>query len=113
MLLSIDALNMFIEKYEADLIIVQNITFASSAYITEILKRTHADLLLWTLSEPVIDGGRLRLNSMTGAFSAGYAYQAMRDKPLQYMIGLPSDSSVKHELSTIIEAAKVKHGLKI
>jgi L-fucose isomerase-like protein len=112
MLLSIDALNMFIEKYEADLIIVQNITFASSAYITEILKRTHADLLLWTLSEPVIDGGRLRLNSMTGAFSAGYAYQAMRNKPFQYMIGLPSNSSVKNELSTIIEAAKVKHDLK-
>ncbi len=112
MLLSIDKMKAFIEQHQADLIIVQNVTFANSAYVTEILKRSKADLLLWTLREPVIDGGRLRLNSLTGAFSAGYAYRQSYDKPLQYIFGSPSEKVIKNQLSNVIEAAKVKHDLK-
>lgn len=112
MLLSIDMMKSFIEKNSADLLIIQNITFAHSAYITEILKRTRADVLLWTLREPVIDGGRLRLNSLTGAFSAGYAYHQMRENPLQYVLGSPEEDIVKKQLSATIEAALVKHSLK-
>jgi L-fucose isomerase-like protein len=112
MLLSIDLMKSFIDKHPADLLIIQNITFANSAYVTEILKRTHADVLLWTLREPVIDGGRLRLNSLTGAFSAGFAYHQMRKNPLQYVLGSPDEDSVKKQLLSTIEAALVKHDLK-
>ena len=112
MLLSIDSLKAFMQGKNPDLIILQNITFANSAYATEVLKTLHAPVLLWTLAEPVIDGGRLRLNSLTGAFSAGFAYRAMRKDRLHYVYGGPEEENVKSTLSAAIEAARVKHRLR-
>ena len=66
-LLSIDALRDYLEPLEPDLIVFQNLTFANAAYMSEVLRRTNCPVVLWTLREPVIDGGRLRLNSLTGA----------------------------------------------
>lgn len=78
MLLSIQDLTNFLDTIEPSLIILQNITFANAAYASEVLKRFSCPVLLWTLREPVIDGGRLRLNSLTGAYSAGNALAAFR-----------------------------------
>ena len=77
MLLSIQDLTNFLDTIEPSLIILQNITFANAAYASEVLKRFSCPVLLWTLREPVIDGGRLRLNSLTGAYSAGNALAAV------------------------------------
>jgi len=112
MLLSIDLLKAFIENKNPDLIVLQNVTFANSAYATEVFKRLNAPVLLWTLREPVIDGGRLRLNSLTGAFSAGFAHQAMTDDHLHYMYGSPSEQPIIDQLSKTIKAAKIKHSMK-
>ena len=73
MLLTIGDLDEFLDKINPDLIVLQNITFANAAYASEVLKRFSCPVLLWTLREPVIDGGRLRLNSLTGAYSAANA----------------------------------------
>ena len=72
MLLSLDKLNAFLDTVTPDLLIVQGITFANGAYMSEILHRfPDVPVVLWTLREPVVgDGGRLRLNSLTGAYSA-------------------------------------------
>jgi L-fucose isomerase-like protein len=112
MLLSIDLLKAFIENKHPDLIILQNVTFANSAYATEVFKRLNAPVLLWTLREPVIDGGRLRLNSLTGAFSAGFAHHAMKDEHLHYMYGSPLEQPIIDKLSKTIKAAKIKHSMK-
>ena len=57
-----------LDTVDPDLIILQNLTFANAAYASEIMHRfRNVPLLLWTLREPVIDGGRLRLNALTGA----------------------------------------------
>lgn len=112
MLLSIDLLKSFIEDKNPDLVIIQNITFAHSAYVTEIFKRLDASFLLWTLREPSIDGGRLRLNSLTGAFSAGNAFNHMRDDHLFYMYGAPTETAIQDRLSKVIKAAHIKHDLK-
>jgi L-fucose isomerase-like protein len=112
MLLSIEALVQYIDGKNPDLVILQNVTFANSAYATEVLKRISAPVLLWTLREPVIDGGRLRLNSLTGAFSAGYAYKAMRKDQIFYMYGSPCEDSIQARLKKIISAAKLKHEMK-
>jgi len=112
MLLSIDLLLAYINQKNPDLIILQNLTFANSAYATEVLKQFSCPVLLWTLREPVIDGGRLRLNSLTGAFSAGYAYYAMKSTPLQYMFGSPDEAVIKTKLAHVIQAALIKHELK-
>ena len=111
MILSINLLKEYLEGKNPDLVIIQNITFANAAYATEIFKRLNAQFVLWTLKEPVIDGGRLRLNSLTGAFSAGNAFKQMKDNKLIYMFGSPSDDSIKSKLSKTIKAAKVKYDL--
>jgi L-fucose isomerase-like protein len=112
MLLSIDLLKTFIENKNPDLVIVQNVTFANSQYMTEILKKLHAPVLLWTLREPAIDGGRLRLNSLTGAFSAGFAHYHMKNESLLYVFGSPSEEKVINQLKKTITVAKLKTEMK-
>ena len=112
MLLSIDKLNAFLDTVNPDLIVLQNITFANSAYTAEVLRKCSCPILLWTLREPVIDGGRLRLNSLTGAYSAANTIKQFRDEPLQYVFGAPEEEKVKAELNSVIRAAKVKKELR-
>ena len=111
MLLSLDKLNGFISSLDADLAIVQNLTFANAAYISEVLHKFDCPVLLWTLREPVIDGTRLRLNSLTGAFSAG---NTMREfgRRFEYVFGSPDEERVKTAVSSVIAAAKVKKAMK-
>lgn len=112
MLLSIDLLKEFIKDKNPDLVIIQNITFAHSAYSTEIYKRLDSDFLLWTLKEPAIDGKRLRLNSLTGAFSAGNAFKQMKNQKLFYTFGSPSEESVSSYVANVVKAANIKHDLR-
>ncbi len=112
MLLSLSDLQSYISDRNPQLVIVQNITFANAVYGTEIFKKFAVPTLLWTLREPVIDGGRLRLNSLTGAFSAGNAFKNLRDDNLLYLFGSPSEATVKTYLTQVINAAKVKSSMK-
>lgn len=112
MLLSIDDLKAFIKNRNPQLVIVQNITFANAVYGTEIFKTLNSPILLWTLREPVIDGGRLRLNSLTGAFSAGNAFKNLREDNLLYMFGSPDEIEIKTHLEQVINAARVKFAMK-
>lgn len=112
MLLTIEDLSAFLDKIQPDMIILQNITFANAAYASEVLKRFSCPILLWTLREPVIDGGRLRINSLTGAYSAANAIHAFRGEgQFEYVFGAPEDACVREELDTMLQAAKVKHAL--
>ncbi len=112
MLLTLPDLKEFIEGLNPDLVILQNITFANAAYATEVLKQFDAPILLWTLREPVIDGGRLRLNSLTGAYSAANAFKAMRSDELQYIFGATEDDFVEKKVAATIAAAKIKNQLR-
>lgn len=116
MLLSIDAINAFLDTVQPDLVIFQNLTFANSAYISAVLHRTECPVLLWTLREPVIDGGRLRLNSLTGAYSAANAMRAFGGRCFEYVFGAPDEGRVRDEISASIKAAELilkMHGLKM
>lgn len=108
MLLSIDALTEYLDTINPGLIILQNVTFANAAYASEVLKRFSCPVLLWTLREPVIDGGRLRLNSLTGAFSAGNALMAFRGGNFEYVFGDTKEKSVTDKIQAVISAAKLK-----
>jgi L-fucose isomerase-like protein len=116
MLLSIDAINAFLDTVQPDLVIFQNLTFANSSYISAVLHRTDCPVLLWTLREPVIDGGRLRLNSLTGAYSAANAMRAFGGRCFEYVFGAPDEGRVRDEISASIKAAELilkMHGLKM
>ena len=113
MLLSIGDLNAYLDTIDPDLIVLQNITFANAAYASEVLKRFDCPITLWTLREPVIDGTRLRLNSLTGAYSAGNAITAFRGEgKFEYIFGAPGEDEVVREVGAAIRAAKVKHDLR-
>lgn len=107
MLLSIDALDDFLESISPDLLIVQNITFANAAYISRVLQKFDVPVLLWTLREPVIDGGRLRLNSLTGAYSAGNAMMFLKNGNFEYVFGGPEELQVKETVKAAVEAARL------
>lgn len=112
MLLSIDDLKAFLGTINPDLIILQNITFANSAYASEVLKTFDCPVLLWTLREPVIDGTRLRLNSLTGAYSAANTLAEFRDGNFEYIFGSPEEAKVIKKVDATIKAAKLKVELK-
>ncbi|MBQ7547272.1 MAG: fucose isomerase [Clostridia bacterium] len=111
MLLRVDALDAFIADKTADLVIVQNLTFANAAYISEVLHRFDCPVLLWTLREPVIDGTRLRLNSLTGAFSAANTMRAF-GRRFAYVFGAPEESRVQQEIRAVLDAARVRKALR-
>ena len=112
MLLSVDALRAFLEGKQPDLVVFQNLTFANAAYMSELLRRYDGPVLLWTLREPVIDGGRLRLNSLTGAYSAANTLRAFDDRPFAYVFGAPEEDEVAAAVKAVTAAARVKKGLR-
>ena len=112
-LLTVEALSAYLDMVNPDLIVLQNVTFANAAYATEVLRRFTCPVVLWTLREPVIDGGRLRLNSLTGAYSVGNAIAAFREgEKFAYVFGGPTEARVKAEMKAVIDAARVKKKLK-
>ena len=112
MLLTVDDLTEFLDGIDPSVIILQNTTFANAAYASEVLKRFSCPILLWTLREPVIDGGRLRLNSLTGAYSAANAICAFRGPgAFEYVFGAPDEAEVRAEIRAMIKAAETKHAL--
>ena len=112
MLLSIDDLRAYLDGLQPDLIVFQNLTFANAAYMSEVLRRFNCPVLLWTLREPVIDGGRLRLNSLTGAYSAANTLRAFDDRPFSYVFGAPEEAETIAACRASVEAARVKKAMR-
>ncbi|MBQ8469908.1 MAG: fucose isomerase, partial [Clostridia bacterium] len=112
MLLGLDQLDAFLDTLEPDLIILQNITFANGAYASRVASSFSCPILLWTLREPVIDGGRLRLNSLTGAYSAANVFGALRAGAFEYEFGAREEERVHRKLEATIKAAQLKKDLK-
>ncbi len=112
MLLSIDDLHAFLDSVTPDLIVFQNLTFANAAYMSEVLRRFDCPVLLWTLREPVIDGGRLRLNSLTGAYSAANTLRAFDDRSFEYLFGSPEEERVKQTIEAVVKAASIKREMR-
>ena len=111
-LLSLDALRDYLAPLHPDLIVFQNLTFANAAYMSELLRRVDCPVLLWTLREPVIDGGRLRLNSLTGAYSAANTLRAFGNRPFTYVFGAPEEPRVREAIRASVSAAAAKKAMR-
>lgn len=113
MILNTDALSEYLDTIDPDLIILQNLTFANAAYTAEIMHRFRdVPLLLWTLREPVIDGTRLRLNALTGAFSAANTIRQFKKEPFEFVYGSPDEAAVEETVKKMIAAARVHFEMK-
>ena len=112
MLLSMDNLCSYLDSVQPDLIVFQNLTFANAAYMSEVLRRFSCPLQLWTLREPVIDGGRLRLNSLTGAYSAANTLHAFDNRPFSYIFGSPDEEETESVISSFVKAAETKKAMR-
>lgn len=111
MLLGADKLDAFLENKQADLAVIQNVTFANGAYTAEVLRRLDCPVLLWTPQEPAADTGRLKLNALTGAFSAGNMLTAFA-RPYCYVYGAPEDDATKRDLNAVYLAARAKKAMR-
>ncbi|MDO4269756.1 MAG: fucose isomerase [Eubacteriales bacterium] len=109
-LLSPAEVSAFLEPLSPDLVILQNATFANAAYAGEAAAKTDCPLLLWTLREPPADGGRLRLNSMTGAFSAAHMLRRSGRKPFAYVYGSAAEAA--DGIRAAFRAARTRFALK-
>lgn len=112
MLLNLDDLRAYLDTLSPDLIVFQNLTFANAAYMSEVLRAFDCPVLLWTLREPVIDGGRLRLNSLTGAYSAANTLRAFGGRRFAYVFGSPEEERVKREIEAVVKAASLKKDMR-
>ena len=110
-LLSIDALKAYLEPLQPDLIVFQNLTFANAAYMSEVVRKFDCPTVLWTLREPVIDGGRLRLNSLTGAYSAANVLD-MFDRHFYYIFGAPEEADLVRDLRELLAATELMHEMR-
>lgn len=107
LLTSPDMLSKFLDGVEKpDLIIYQCSTFIGADFVTEITRRFNCPIVIWTLKEPSIDGGRLKLNSLTGAFSAGNSLHT-QGVDFQYVYGNPGDEAVTDKFKKIYSTLKL------
>ena len=105
-LLSVEALRDFLAPQRPDLVVFQDLTFANGAYMAEVLRRYDGPVVLWTLREPAGDGGRLKLNSLTGAYSAAHTLRNFGDRPFSYVFGSPEEENVREGILKAVAAAK-------
>ena len=112
MLLTLDKLCSYLDGVQPDLVVFQNLTFANAAYMSEVLRRFSCPVLLWTLREPVIDGGRLRLNSLTGAYSAANTLRAFDDRAFNWCFGAPEEEAVISAVKASVQAARIKKEMR-
>ena len=71
---------------KADLIIYQCTTFIGSEFMYELMRKFKCPVIIWAIREPSIDGTRLKLNSLTGAFSAGNSVYT-QDRDFDFVFG--------------------------
>lgn len=102
LLVEVDALDIFIkERLQAesesfDVVIVQPITFTDARFIRKVVALISAPILIWSVREPYTNGGRLCLNSLTGANLYAQELRPLRQFALVH--GDPEEEDVLAEV---------------
>ena len=94
-----------------DLVIYQCTTFIGGDFVAEITRRFCCPVIVWSVREPSIDGGRLKLNSLTGAFSAGNSLY-MQDCNYRFIFGNPDEPSVIQSFKKLFSALEMTKKLR-
>lgn len=96
---------------QQDLIIYQCSTFIGGEFVTELTRQFNCPIVVWAVREPYIDGGRLKLNSLTGAFSAGNSLR-MQGHQHEFVFGNPEEKAVITKLRKIGSAVEMTKKLR-
>ena len=97
--------------HHPDLIIYQCVTFIGADFVTQLTNRFHCPVIIWAVREPTIDGTRLKLNSLTGAFSAGNKFKMLGYK-FNFLFGNPDEPAIIEKLKTTVKALEMVKKLK-
>ncbi|MDK2986063.1 MAG: hypothetical protein PWQ96_1706 [Clostridia bacterium] len=114
LLTDLDMLNNYLDEIknkDIDIAVVQSTTFVDATFTIEIVRKLSCPVLVWCVREPVIDGSRLRLNSLTGGFAAGNTLSTF-GRTFDFVFGNPEEEQVQKKLSAYFKAASVVKGLK-
>jgi len=112
MLTSPEMLSAFLDKVsQPALIIYQSTTFIGGDFVTELTRRFKCPVVVWAVREPSIDGGRLKLNSLTGAFSAANSLY-MQDCNYRFVFGNPDEFSVIQSFKKLFSALDITGKLR-
>lgn len=79
---------------EPDILIYQNTTFVGAEFMYELIRKFKCPIIIWSVREPTIDGTRLKLNSLTGAFSAANSIYG-QDRIYDFIFGNPEEETVQ------------------
>lgn len=103
LLTSVEMLEQYLRSLtvQPDLVIFQNTTFVDAEFINAVMRLTACPVVLWAVREPVVDGGRLRLNSLTGAFAAGNRL-VEHQRLLDFVFGAPLEKNVRSGLEQVL-----------
>jgi L-fucose isomerase-like protein len=96
---------------QPDLIIYQSTTFIGGDFVTELTRRFGCPVIIWALREPSIDGGRLKLNSLTGAFSAANSLYT-QGHDFRFVFGNPDEPEVSKKILQTAKALEMVKKLK-
>lgn len=107
-----EMLSKFADTIEQpDLIIYQSTTFIGGDFVTELTRRFDCPVIVWALREPSIDGGRLKLNSLTGAFSAGNSLYT-QGRGFRFVFGNPDEPEVSRKIQQTTKSLEMVKKLK-
>lgn len=94
-----------------DAVIIQASTFIDPRFTFEIARLTKSPALVWGVREPSADGGRLRLNSMTGVYSITNVLR-QEHIPFTMIVGNPDEAALETKLARWMRAANAYCRLK-
>ncbi|HBE01338.1 MAG: hypothetical protein A2096_09620 [Spirochaetes bacterium GWF1_41_5] len=106
------AAQLFTEK-KADVIIVQAITFSLGSIIPAVTRICRAPIILWSMPEPPMHGGRIKANSFCSANLNSYILKRMGKKYFYLYADLQQITEKLTPLLTAVSAKKYLCGLKI
>ena len=101
-----------IQQKQPLMAIVQSVTFVDATFMACVANDLSCPIVLWGVREPAANGGRLRLNSLTGVYAAGNLLVSLGRK-FKYIFGSPEEPELQAELAAEIEAVRVKALLRI
>ena len=96
---------------EPDLVIYQCSTFIGAEFIYELTRKFNCPIIIWSVREPSIDGGRLKLNSLTGAFSAANSVY-VQGRMYDFVFGNPDEEAVAAKFASLYAAMNLILNMK-